>query len=112
MGVYVIEERLRKLLHGYPVGAVRMLREFYYEKLYIIAHNLVQNAEAAEYLSENTLLLVHDNHKKLAEYGGITIRHYMVRTVRNNAIVCYRWQGYDDLLSRDIVMKVTMTERQ
>lgn len=83
-------ERFRKLLRSYPVGAVELLYDLYYKSLLSIASSLTHDPDASEDIVQDTFLHIWENKEKLSQGHERSIEHYLVRVVRNKSISFYK----------------------
>jgi RNA polymerase sigma factor (sigma-70 family) len=83
-------ERFRKLLRSYPIGALEFLYDRYYKSLLNIARSLTHDPVASKDIVQETFICIWDNRKKLSKDHSQSIEHYLVRIVRNKSISFYK----------------------
>jgi len=83
-------EIFRKILLSYPAKAIEFLYRYYYHSLVSISRSLTHNWRISEDIVQELFVHVWEKHKWLGQHHDKSIRHYLVRVVKNMSITYYK----------------------
>lgn len=101
MAAVTDNERFRILLRSYPVEALELLYDLYYNTLLRIAWKLTRDESAAKDIVHDAFLLVWSKRRQLSRFHEKSIEHYLARVVRNQSVTYFKRRRHvniDDLL--------------
>ncbi|HEY9007449.1 MAG TPA: sigma-70 family RNA polymerase sigma factor [Ohtaekwangia sp.] len=90
MSIVTDNERIRKLLLSYPVGAMKLLYDEFHDSLLNISVYFTKDKEASKDIVQDTFYLVWKNREELGKHHERSIEHYLVRVVKYKSISYYK----------------------
>lgn len=90
MGKVKNDQQFRKLFQAYPAKAIEMLYAQNEQSLKKLALKLTGDALAAEDIVQDSILVVLENYKELAQRHETSIERYLIRIVRNKSITFFK----------------------